>query len=134
LIVLDASAAIELVLRTACAERIAERALDPRERIHAPHLVDIEVLQVLRRLTQAREITMDRAQTALEDFQALVLDRHAHTPLIRRVWVLRTMLTAYDAAYVALAEALEAPLITCDRKLSRASGHAAQIEFIAMSS
>lgn len=134
MIVLDASAAIELVLRTARAERIAERALDPRERLHAPHLVDIEVLQVLRRLSQAREITVDRAQTALEDFQALVVNRHAHSPLIKRVWILRATLTAYDAAYVALAEALEAPLITCDRKLSRASGHSAHIEFIAMSS
>lgn len=134
MIVLDASAAIELVLRTPRAERIAERVLDPNERINAPHLVDIEVLQVLRRLTQAREVTGARAQAALEDFQALVVNRHAHTPLMERIWNLRATITAYDAAYVALAEALEAPLLTCDRKLARASGHSARIEFIAVGS
>lgn len=130
MIVLDASAAIELVLRTPRAERIAERALDPKERLNAPHLIDIEVAQVLRRLSQAREISAARAQAALEDFQALVVDRHAHPPLVKRIWSLRSALTAYDAAYVALAEALEAPLVTCDRKLARAGGHSAQIELV----
>jgi predicted nucleic acid-binding protein len=134
LIVLDASAAIELVLQTDRAQRIAARALDPDERLHAPHLIDLEVIQVLRRLVMARAIVTTRAEEALADFDQLVIERHAHRPLSRRVWSLRLTMSAYDAAYVALAEALPAPLLTCDAKLSRARGHAAQIELVALTS
>jgi predicted nucleic acid-binding protein len=130
-IVLDASAAIELVLRTERADRIAARALDPTQRLHAPQLIDIEVVQVLRRLHLARELTLERAQLALTDFESLVVERHAHRSLVRRVWALRSAMSAYDAAYVALAEALAAPLLTCDEKLSRSHGHDAHIELIA---
>jgi predicted nucleic acid-binding protein len=134
LIVLDASAAIELVLRTPKADRIAARTLDPTERLHAPHLIDIELTQVLRRLVQAREITAARADVAFEDYAELVIERHPHRPLLPRVWSLRSVMSAYDGAYVALAEALAAPLLTCDEKLSRAHGHGAQIELIAATS
>jgi predicted nucleic acid-binding protein len=134
LIVLDASAAIELVLQTDRAQRIAARALDPDERLHAPHLIDLEVIQVLRRLVMAHAIVATRAEEALADFDQLVIERHAHRPLSRRVWSLRLTMSAYDAAYVALAEALPAPLLTCDVKLSRAQSHAAQIELIALTS
>jgi predicted nucleic acid-binding protein len=130
LIVLDASAAVELVLQTPRAERIAARALRPAERLHAPHLIDIEVAQAMRRLVQAKEITATRADVALSDFEDLVIERHAHRPLFRRVWGLRTALSAYDAAYVALAEALAAPMLTCDAKLARAHGHKAKIELV----
>jgi predicted nucleic acid-binding protein len=130
-IVLDASAAIELVLRTERADRIAARALDPTQRLHAPHLIDIEVVQVLRRLHLARELTLDRAELAFTDFEKLVVERHAHRSLLRRVWALRSVMSAYDAAYVALAEGLSAPLLTCDEKLSRSHGHDAHIELIA---
>jgi predicted nucleic acid-binding protein len=130
-IVLDASAAIELVLRTERAERIAARALDPTQRLHAPHLIDIEVVQVLRRLHLARELTLERAELAVADFEKLVVERHAHRSLLRRIWTLRSVMSAYDAAYVALAEALAAPLLTCDEKLSRSHGHDARIELIA---
>jgi predicted nucleic acid-binding protein len=130
-IVLDASAAIELVLRTERADRIAARALDPTQRLHAPHLIDIEVVQVLRRLHLARELTLERAELAFTDFDKLVVERHAHRSLLRRVWALRSVMSAYDAAYVALAEALAAPLLTCDEKLSRSHGHDAHIELIA---
>ena len=131
MIVLDASAAIELVLRTARADRIAARALDPTQRLHAPHLIDIEVVQVLMRLHLARELTLERAELAFTDFEKLVLERHAHRSLLRRVWALRSVMSAYDAAYVALAEGLGAPLLTCDEKLSRSHGHDAYIELIA---
>jgi predicted nucleic acid-binding protein len=134
LIVLDASAAIELVLQTPRAERIAARALHPTERLHAPHLIDIEVAQVLRRLVQVKEITLTRADLALADFEELVIERHAHRPLLRRVWGLRTALSAYDAAYVALAEALTAPMLTCDGKLARSHGHTAKIELVPIAS
>jgi len=131
LIVLDASVAVELVLRTDRADRIAIRALDARQRMHAPHIIDIEVTQVLRRLLHARQITPARADVALADFEQLVIERHAHRPLLGRVWGLRSVMSAYDAAYVALAEALAAPLLTCDERLSRAHGHTAQIELVA---
>jgi len=134
LIVLDASAAVELVLQTARAERIAARALHPAERLHAPHLIDVEVTQVMRRLLQAKEITVARADAALLDFEGLVIERHAHRPLIRRVWGLRSSLSAYDATYVALAEALVAPMLTCDEKLARAHGHKAKIEVVPVDS
>jgi len=130
-IVLDASAAVELVLRTERADRIAARALDPAQRLHAPHLIDIEVVQVLRRLHLARELTLERAELAFTDFEKLVVERHAHRSLLRRVWALRSVMSAYDAAYVSLAEGLSAPLLTCDEKLSRSHGHDAHIELIA---
>jgi predicted nucleic acid-binding protein len=134
LIVLDASAAVELVLQTPRAERVAARALHPAERLHAPHLIDVEVTQVMRRLVQAKEITVARADTALRDFGGLVIERHAHRPLIRRVWGLRASLSAYDATYVALAEALAAPMLTCDEKLARAHGHKAKVEVVPVDS
>jgi predicted nucleic acid-binding protein len=134
LIVLDASAAVELVLQTPRAERIAARALHPAERLHAPHLIDVEVAQVIRRLVQAKEITLARAEVALFDFERLVIKRHAHWPLFRRMWALRNSLSAYDATYVALAEALAAPMLTCDDKVTRAHGHAAKIEVVPVDS
>ena len=134
MIVLDASAAVELVLQTARAERIAARALHPAERLHAPHVIDVEVVQVMRRLVQAKEITVGRADVALSDFEGLAIERHAHRPLIRRVWGLRASLSAYDATYVALAEALAAPMLTCDEKLARAHGHKAKIEVVPVDS
>ena len=134
MIVLDASTAVELVLQTPRAERIAARALHPAERLHAPHLIDIEVAQVMRRLVHAKEITVARADAALADFEGLVIERHGHRPLFRRVWGLRTSLSAYDATYVALAEALAAPMLTCDDKLARAHGHKAKIELVSVDS
>jgi len=132
LIVLDASAAVELVLQTPRAARIAARALACTERLHAPHLIDLEVAQVLRRLALGREISAARAGLALTDFQLLSIERHAHNPLLARVWELRTGITAYDAAYIALSEALAAPLLTCDDKLARTRGHTATVELISL--
>lgn len=132
MIVLDASAAVELVLQTPRAARIAVHALSSAQRLHAPHLIDLEVAQVLRRLAQGRDVSPIRAQVALADFQLLVIERHAHRPLLARIWELRPAITAYDAAYVALAEALSSPLLTCDDKLARAKGHSAKIELISL--
>jgi len=130
LIVLDASAAVELVVRTERAERIAGRVLNASERLHAPHLIEIEVTQVLRRLLQSRELSVARAEQALTDFRDMVIEHHAHGWLLGRIWELRAAMSAYDAAYVALAEVLEAPLVTCDERLARAHGHSAHIELI----
>jgi predicted nucleic acid-binding protein len=130
LIVIDASAAIELVLRTELGERVELRALNPDERLHAPHLLDLEVAQVLRRLTNLKEITAARAHEALDDYAGLLVERAAHRELLPRVWELSDTMTAYDGAYVALAEALDAPLLTCDRKLARSRGHRATVELL----
>jgi predicted nucleic acid-binding protein len=130
LIVVDASALLELLLGTARADRIASFALAPEERLHAPHLLDIEIAQALRRLVQLGEVATARAQQALDDQAALVVERHSHQSLLPRIWQLRESITAYDAAYVALAEALDAPLLTCDAKLARSHGHRARMELV----
>ena len=130
MIVLDASAALELLLQTPLGVRVADRALAADESLHTPHLLDVEVAQVLRRHTLAGELSAARAQEALADLADLPLVRYAHTQLLSRVWSLRDSLTAYDAVYIALAEALEAPLLTTDRKLARSHGHEARVEAI----
>lgn len=131
MIVLDASALIELLLGTDRAERIGARVLTIDERIHAPHVLDIEVAQALRRLSALKSITVKRAEQALDDFADFFIERHSHRELLPRIWQLRVSLSAYDAAYVALAEALDAPLLTCDEKLARSHGHRAMIEAVA---
>ncbi len=95
--------------------------------LHGPHLLDTEVLHALHRLSIAGELTADRAEDARSDFAELALIRYPHAPLSDRVWELRHNLTAYDATFVALAERLEAPLVTCDARLARASGHRATV-------
>jgi predicted nucleic acid-binding protein len=126
-IVLDASMALELLLGGSRAGRLRE-LLRSGERLCAPHLLDIEVAHVLRRYQRARALTPSRAGAAIEDLAELPLARHPHTPLLARIWELRDNLTGYDAAYVALAELMEAPLFTCDAKLAAAPGHRARIE------
>ena len=133
MIVIDASALLEILLRTDRADRLIERAFEAAERLHAPHLLDIEITQVLRRLVQRKEITAVRAGQALDDLANLLIERHEHKALVARIWQLRDSLTAYDGAYVALAEALAAPLLTCDAKLAGAHGHRATIELVAQS-
>lgn len=130
MIVADASALLELALGTARAERIAARVLDPDETVHAPHLVDVEVAQALRRLVLLGEVAAARAEQALEDFGDVLLRRYPHADLLPRIWQLRDSVTAYDAAYLALAEALDAPLLTCDSKLARSHGHSVRVELI----
>lgn len=130
MIVLDASVVLELLLGTERGRLVAMRIADPAISLHAPHLVDVEVVQVLRRYMQEGELDYRTAKTAIEDLRCLDLERHAHEALLDRVWALRDNLTAYDAVYVALAEALDATLLTCDRKLARAPGLGKRIEVI----
>lgn len=106
------------------------RALNPKEGLHAPHLLDIEVIHVLRRLVLQRQIPAARGIAALQDLRELVIERHSHEVLLSRIWQLRDSMTSYDAAYVSLAEALQAPLLTCDRKLAGAHDHTAIVELI----
>lgn len=127
---IDASALLEILLRTDRADRLMERAFAESEQLHAPQLLDIEITQVLRRLVRQREITVARAEQTLQDLSDLLIERHEHQALVQRIWQLRDALSAYDGAYVALAEALAAPLLTCDAKLAGAHGHRAIIELI----
>lgn len=130
MIVLDASAVIEWLLQTPTGARVEQRIFSAVPNLHAPHLLDIEVAQVLRRYVAARQLAAARAEEALQDLLDLQLIRYPHDPLLWRVWDLRHTVTAYDAVYLALAEALDAPLVTCDRKLAAASGHSAVVEVI----
>jgi predicted nucleic acid-binding protein len=129
-IVLDASALLEFLLQTSRGSRVEARLVREADEWHAPHLVDVEVVQGLRRLVRAGELPPGRAIEAMTDLGDLDLHRHAHTDLLSRVWALRRNVTAYDAVYVALAEALDASLVTCDAPLARAPGHAARIDVI----
>jgi predicted nucleic acid-binding protein len=129
-IVVDASAVLELLLGGPAAVAVAERIGSPREVLHAPHLLDLEVAQVLRRYALAGAIDEMRGREALQDLGDLDLARHAHDLFLPRVWELRSRVTAYDAAYLALSEALPAPLLTLDRRLARAGGHRARIEVV----
>jgi len=128
--VLDASALLELLLNTPAGNAVAERIADPSLRIDAPHLVDVEVAQALRRYVRDGELAASEARMALEDLRSLDLGRHAHEPLLERVWELRQNLSAYDATCVALAEALRTKLITCDAPLARSPGMRGLIELV----
>jgi predicted nucleic acid-binding protein len=109
---------------------VEARLFRDRDEFHSPHLADVEVTQGLRRLVRAGELSPVRASEAIADLADLDLHRHAHLDLLTRAWKLRDNVTAYDAMYVALAEALDAPIVTCDTPLARAPGHRAQIEVI----
>jgi len=98
--------------------------------LHAPHLLDIEVTQVVRRYAASGAIPVRRAHTAIVDLLNLQIRRYPHDLLLERVWALRHNLTAYDAGYVALAEALDATLLTRDRRLARAAGRDAKVELV----
>ena len=128
MIVLDASAALDWLLQTPVGQRIETRIFSRHESLHAPHLLDLEVAQVLRRLVRENVIPPPRADQALDDLRDLRLSRYPHFVLIPRIWQLRHNLSAYDAAYVTLAETLDAPLLTRDARLASAPGQTAQIE------
>jgi predicted nucleic acid-binding protein len=130
MIVIDASALVELLLTTPVGLAVAERVGDADESLHVPHLADLEVLQVLRRFVHDGAIDAGTAARALADLRDLDLQRHAHEPLLDRIWALRRNVTAYDATYVALAEALDTTLLTCDGRLARAPGVASRVELV----
>lgn len=130
MIVVDASALLEVLLRAPAAKAVEDRLFAPRQSLHAPHLLDVEVAQVIRRYAAAGEIDAARGMAALADLADMPLRRYPHDLLLPRIWELRNNLTACDAAYVALAEALEAPLLTRDRRLAGAAGQRARIELV----
>lgn len=130
MIVIDASAVLDFLLRTPRGIQVERRLLEGPEHLNAPHLIDLETTQVLRRYTMSGEITETRAHEALMDFIDFPIERYPHEPFLSRIWELRHNLTCYDAAYVSLAESLEATLITSDRRLSAAPLPGLRIEVI----
>ena len=128
--VLDASGAIEFLLNTTRGKRLAERLADEAEVVHAPHLIDVEISQVLRRYVLRGALSERLGATALHRWRSFDVERYPHEPFLDRVWQLRANFSAYDAVYVALAEALSTVLVTGDRKLAGAPGANAVIELI----
>lgn len=125
MIVLDASLVVELLRGGPSAESIRGALAGQDELLIVPHLLDIEVVNALRNLTAARRIDTYQCGRILEELAAFPAERCAHRPLLDRIWELRHNFTAYDAAYIALAETTGAVLYTCDEKLRR--GHRAKV-------
>lgn len=117
MIVLDASAAVAALLNDGNARRLVGS-----EGLHAPHLIDAEVVSALRRLVLAGTLKTEDGLRCLEAWGHLAVIRYAAGPLLQRMWELREGISAYDAMYVALAELLDCALVTADTRLSRASG------------
>ena len=130
MIVVDASALLEVLLGTPESAPVSRRVFGRGETLHAPHLLDLEVAQVLRRYCLMGDLTPQRGLEALEDLADLPLTRYPHDVLLPRIWELRNNVTAYDAAYLALSEALGAPLVTRDTALAQSSGHLARVELL----
>ena len=128
MIVLDASAAVDWLLQTPSGQRIENRIYSRNETLHTPHLLDLEVTQVLRRLVRQGVVPVHRADEAVRDLLDLRITRYPAFVLLPRIWQLRHNFSAYDAAYIVLAETLGAALVTRDARLASASGHAAPVE------
>ena len=129
MIVVDASALAEILLGTEAAASLKDW-FQSGETFHAPHLIDLEIAQVMRRLTANRVIDKERGRAALADLAAFPLHRHAHQFLLAAIWELRNNFTAYDAAYVTLAALLDATFLTRDRRLASAAGSFARVELV----
>ena len=125
----DASSVIEVLLNTPVGVHLSARLLSPGETLHAPHLIDLEVAQVLRRYARSGELDAGRGAQALDDLADLGINRYPHDVFLPRIWELRHSVTAYDAAYIALAEALDAPLLTRDAALA-SPAHRARVEVV----
>lgn len=130
MIVVDASALLEVLLGTSAAEAVEQRLFASGQTLHAPHLIDVEVTQVLRRYAAGGAIDQGRGRAALADLADFPIRRYPYEWLLPRVWDLRHNLTAYDAVYVALAEALDATVVTRDQRLATAAGAAARVDLI----
>ncbi len=127
MIVLDASAMVEALVGRDPADELLDALAGE---IHAPSLLDIGVNSVLRGLELGRSLTGSRAEQALDDYWSFTIVRYELEPLRERVWRLRHQFTSYDAFYLALGEALDAPLVTCDKKLAT-GGHHARVRYLA---
>jgi predicted nucleic acid-binding protein len=130
MIVVDASVLVDVIFRHPITAAIERRFSEVQWSLHAPHLIDIEVAQVVRRHVRAGDLDPDRGRESLEVLVDFPVQRYAHPFLLPRIWELRHNLSAYDASYVALAEVLDMPLLTRDRRLATAAGAHAAIELV----
>lgn len=130
MIVLDASAVVELVLGLEHADEVRDRIVDPELTLHAPGLLVVEVAQVVRRFSRLGHVSASRGTQALTALVDLGVETYPHEPLLPRIWQLRDTLTSYDAAYVALTEALDARLLTTDARLARAPGLRCPVDLV----
>ena len=126
---LDASAAFELLLQTSTGEMISGQIIGVGE-VHAPHLLDIELASSLRRGVALGRVSGERARQALDDLRVMRVRRYWHMPLLARIWDFRNNFSAYDACYLALTEALDATLLTCDKAMASARLRHGQIELV----
>ena len=130
MIVVDASVVVEVLLRSDAGAVLEERLLDGDDPLHAPHMLDVEVAHALRRCALHGDIDGRRGRDSLGFLAAMSIERHGHQPLLERMWQLRHNLTACDAAYLALAESLDAPLLTRDSALASVAGHHARVVLV----
>lgn len=126
MIVLDASIVVELLTNGPLADSVRDKLMRRDESAIVPHLMDVEVVSAIRGLTAGQRIDGDRASAILASLALLPAERYPHTPMLARMWELRHNFTAHDAAYIALAEAMDAVLYTSDEKLCK--GHRARVE------
>jgi predicted nucleic acid-binding protein len=128
MIVVDASAAVTMFLNLGPSAVRVRGRLRQAEEVHIPHLFDVEVLYVLRRYSLRGDLSEEQSRLILNLLHDIKAVRYPHAPLASRIWELRENLSAYDAAYVALAEVLDAPLVTMDARLAQAPGIRAEVE------
>jgi predicted nucleic acid-binding protein len=128
-IVVDASALLDAVLESRT-DGVLDSIAAAEETLHAPQLLDLEVVSGLRRLSRNGQLPLAQAESCLRTFRMIRIRRHSHEPLLRRIWELRSSLSAYDAAYVALAELLGCTLLTANARLARSAGHQATIRLV----
>lgn len=128
MIVIDASATLEFLLGTDAGERVGARITAAAETLHAPHLLDLEVANALRRWVRQGRVPATRAQAALADLRDMIVIRYPHDVFLTRIWELRSHASAYAAAYLVLGETLSAPIVTCDARMAEAPGHRAIVE------
>jgi predicted nucleic acid-binding protein len=130
ILVVDASVVVDILLRTPGSERVFDRLFGRRDTLHAPHLLDVEVTQVLRRYVARGEVDDTHGRGLVALLGTLPIARYPHGPLLSRAWELRANLTAYDAVYAALAEGLRGTLVTRDARLASAAGVRAVVDVL----
>ena len=130
MIIIDASLALDISVATPQGDALSDQLMGEGHALAAPEVIELEVLQALHRLLWLDRINLTTADRAMAVFAAMEIERYSHLPLRSRIWSLRDNLTAYDAAYFALAELLDAPLWTRDNKFSDIPGHQARVEIL----